>query len=100
MEKSRQMLALFGLNILFYLIDLFILYKRYFENVEKFYGTFNFEILFSFMFSLLLMLPVIGSYFILYNFGKDTERVELFGSMVLITMINLIFLLMASVYVR
>ena len=99
MEKRNLMLSLLGLNALFYLSDLLIIYKKFFDKPEKYAGVFNFEIFYSFLFSLLLMVPTLMSYFTLFNFLKEQERTQLVGNMLMITLINLGFVALALFYV-
>jgi hypothetical protein len=99
MEKRNLMLSLLGLNALFYLSDLLIIYKKFFDKPEKYAGVFNFEIFYSFLFSLFLMVPTLMSYFTLFNFLKEQERTQLVGNMLMITLINLGFVALALFYV-
>lgn len=98
MERKSLMLSLFGLNILFYFLDIFILYKRYFDDPMKYSGVFNFEIVYSFLLSLFLMIPAIMSYFVLFNYLREQERTQIVGQMLMITLINLVFVLVATIY--
>jgi hypothetical protein len=96
MERKTTMIALMGLNALFYGIDLLILYRRYFENPQKYSQTFNFNVLLSFALSLFLMIPTVIAYFMFFNYLKQQERIERLGDMLMITMINLVFVVLAA----
>jgi hypothetical protein len=96
MERKTTMIALMGLNALFYAIDLLILYRRYFENPQTYAQTFSFNMLFSFILSLFLMIPTVVAYFIFFNYLKQQERIERLGDMLMITMINLVFVVLAA----
>jgi len=96
MERKTTMIALMGLNALFYGIDLLILYRRYFENPQKYSQTFNFNVLLSFVLSLFLMIPTVIAYFMFFNYLKQQERIERLGDMLMITMINLVFVVLAA----
>jgi len=96
MERKTTMLALMGLNALFYGIDLLILYQRYFENPQKYSQTFSFNMLLTFALSLFLMIPTIIAYFMFFNYLKQRERIELLGNMLMVTMINLAFVAIAA----
>jgi len=92
------MFSLFGLNVLFYFLDIFVMYKRYFDDPMRYAGVFNFEIVYSFMLSLFLMIPTIMAYFALFNYLKEQERTQIVGQMLMITLINLVFVLVATIY--
>ena len=98
MERKSLMLSLFGLNILFYSLDIFVIYKRYLDDPIKYSGVFNFEIVYSFLLSLFLMIPTIMSYFVLFNYLKQEERTQIVGQMLMITLINMVFVLVAAIY--
>jgi len=95
MERKTTMIGLMGLNALFYAIDLLILYRRYFENPQGYAQTFSFNMLFSFILSLVLMIPTVIAYFMFFNYLKQQERIGLVGDMLMITMINLAFIALA-----
>ncbi len=98
MERKSLMLSLFGLNALFYFLDIFVMYKRYFDDPMKYAGMFDFEIVYSFLLSLFLMIPTIMAYFVLFNYLKEKERTQLVGQMLMITLINMVFVLVATIY--
>ncbi len=95
MERKTTMLALMGLNALFYAIDILVLYRRYFDDPQRYAHTFSYNMLFSFALSLFLMIPTIIAYFMFFNYLKQHERIELVGDMLMITMINLAFVALA-----
>jgi hypothetical protein len=95
MERKTTMLALMGLNALFYAIDLLILYQRYFEDPQRYSHTFSFNMILTFAMSLFLMIPTVIAYFMFFNYLKQRERIELLGNMLMITMINLAFVALA-----
>jgi hypothetical protein len=95
MERKTTMVALLGINILFYAIDLLILYMRYFENPQKYSQTFSFSIFLSFILSLVLMIPTIVAYFTFFNYLKQREEIGRVGDMLMITLINLAFVAIA-----
>jgi hypothetical protein len=64
----------------------------------KYAGMFNFEIVYSFLLSLFLMIPTIMAYFMLFNYLREQERTQIVGQMLMITLINMVFVLVVTIY--
>jgi len=58
----------------------------------------NFTIVYAFAFSLLVMIPTIVSYFILFNFLKNTERDGGEGDMILTTVAGFVCMIISLFY--
>jgi len=99
MELRRQMWVLFGVNVLIYGLDLVILYKRFFEHTAAYISVFNMALLYAFLFSMLLIIPTLVSYFVLFNFLKNSENIGSYGDMVLTTLVCVVCLII-TVFVK
>lgn len=98
METKKKMIGLFCLNILFYAVDLLVIYKQYIDNPARYYVMLNLKIFYTFLFSLVLMIPTVGAYFILFNYLKERGVDEKTGDMLIITAVSLAFLFLAAFY--
>ena len=98
MERKTRMLAFMLLNVLFYALDLLIVYIRYFRAPENYIGIFDFSILYSFLFSLMAMIPAVMAYFTYYNSRMEQERMDYEGRIILITVFGLVLMIVAIFY--